>query len=90
MSGAAGAVGSIAGQLLKKVYGLKVIGSAGSDEKVRFLKEKLGFDEAFNYKTEAPEVALPRLLGSDKISYFFDNVGGTTLVSISILNYKSH
>ena len=49
VSGAAGAVGSLAGQLAK-LRGCYVVGSAGSDEKVRLLKEEFGFDAAFNYK----------------------------------------
>ena len=73
VSGAAGGVGMIAGQILKKIYGCYVIGSVGSDEKVVFLKEKLGFDEAFNYKKESPYFALPRL-APNRINYFFDNV----------------
>lgn len=47
VSAAAGAVGQIVGQLAKR-DGLKVIGSAGSDEKVKYIKEELGFDVAFN------------------------------------------
>ena len=78
VSGAAGGVGMVAGQILKNVYGCRVIGSAGSDAKVAFLKEKLGFDEAFNYKSDPPAVALPRL-APNGIHLFFDNVGGTTL-----------
>src|ERR1035438_4611083 len=50
ISGAAGAVGNVAGQLAK-LRGCRVIGSAGSAEKVRFLREECGFDGAFNYKT---------------------------------------
>ena len=50
ISGAAGAVGNVAGQLAK-LRGCKVIGSAGSMEKVRFLREECGFDIAFDYKT---------------------------------------
>lgn len=49
VSGAAGAVGSIAGQIAK-IQGATVIGVAGSDEKCRWLKEELGFDQALNYK----------------------------------------
>jgi NADPH-dependent curcumin reductase CurA len=50
ISGAAGAVGNVAGQLAK-IRGCKVIGSAGSMEKVEFLREECGFDIAFDYKT---------------------------------------
>ena len=49
VSGAAGATGSVAGQLAK-IKGARVIGIAGSDDKVRWLKEELGFDDALNYK----------------------------------------
>jgi NADPH-dependent curcumin reductase CurA len=50
VSGAAGAVGSLAGQIAR-IKGCRVIGSAGSDEKVAWLRDELGFDRAFNYKT---------------------------------------
>jgi NADPH-dependent curcumin reductase CurA len=50
VSGAAGAVGSVAGQLAK-LRGCQVIGSAGSPEKVRFLREECGFDTVFDYRT---------------------------------------
>ena len=74
VSGAAGAVGMVAGQLAK-IQGARVIGTAGSDEKVAYLKE-LGFDEALNYKTtpnirEALAAAAP-----NGIDCYFDNVGG--------------
>jgi len=57
VSGAAGAVGSVAGQIFK-IMGCRVIGSAGTDEKVTHLKTTLGFDEAFNYKTTDAKEAL--------------------------------
>jgi hypothetical protein len=76
VSAAAGAVGSVAGQLAKH-KGATVIGSAGSDAKVARLRE-LGFDEAFNYKTDPPKDALGRL-APDGIDVYFDNVGGDTL-----------
>uniref|UniRef100_A0AC11EV32 Prostaglandin reductase 1 n=1 Tax=Ovis aries TaxID=9940 RepID=A0AC11EV32_SHEEP len=74
VSAAAGAVGSVVGQIAK-LKGCKVVGTAGSDEKVAWLK-KHGFDVAFNYKTvksleEALKVAAPE--GYD---CYFDNVGG--------------
>jgi NADPH-dependent curcumin reductase CurA len=68
VSGAAGAVGSIAGQVAR-VIGCRVIGSAGSDEKVAWLRDDLGFDAAFNYKTTDLEA----------IELYFDNVGGDHL-----------
>jgi NADPH-dependent curcumin reductase CurA len=49
VNGAAGAVGSLVGQIAK-IKGCKVIGYAGDDEKVNWLKQELGFDHAFNYK----------------------------------------
>jgi NADPH-dependent curcumin reductase CurA len=72
VSGAAGAVGSAVGQLAKH-RGLRVIGSAGSAEKVAWLKE-LGFDDAFDYHETSPRDAL-----GDGIDLYFDNVGGPIL-----------
>lgn len=77
ISGAAGAVGSVAGQLAK-LRGCRVIGSAGSAEKVAFLREECGFDVAFNYKDGS---VLEQLKQSapDGIDVYFDNVGGESL-----------
>lgn len=77
ISGAAGAVGNVAGQLAK-LRGCKVIGSAGSMEKVRFLREECGFDIAFDYKT-GPVIEQLMLEAPDGIDVYFDNVGGETL-----------
>jgi NADPH-dependent curcumin reductase CurA len=77
VSGAAGAVGSVAGQLAK-LRGCTVIGSAGSDEKVRVLVEELGFDAAFNYRVGNLEAAL-RAHAPEGIDVYFDNVGGDHL-----------
>ncbi len=77
ISGAAGAVGNVAGQLAK-LRGCKVIGSAGSMEKVKFLREECGFDIAFDYKT-GPVVEQLNLEAPDGIDVYFDNVGGETL-----------
>ena len=77
VSAAAGAVGSLVAQLAK-IRGHRVIGSAGSDEKVRYLLEELGLDAAFNYK----DGAIPDLLreaAPDGIDVYFDNVGGDHL-----------
>ena len=77
ISGAAGAVGSVAGQLAK-LRGCRVIGSAGSMEKVMFLREECGFDVAFDYKV-GPVLEQLNLEAPDGIDVYFDNVGGETL-----------
>lgn len=77
ISGAAGAVGNVAGQLAK-LRGCRVIGSAGSEEKVKKLLEECGFDAAFNYKT-APVLDQLNLAAPDGIDVYFDNVGGESL-----------
>ena len=84
ISGAAGAVGNVAGQLAK-LRGCRVIGSAGSMEKVMFLREECGFDIAFNYKN-GPVLEQLNLEAPDGIDVYFDNVGGETLeAAISVL-----
>lgn len=75
VSGAAGAVGGVAGQI-GKLLGCRVVGIAGTDEKVEMLKTKYGFDAAINYNTtgnmkEAIAAACP-----DGVDVYFDNVGG--------------
>ena len=77
ISGAAGAVGNVAGQLAK-LRGCKVIGSAGSMEKVLFLRNECGFDMAFDYKI-GPVFEQLNLEAPDGIDVYFDNVGGDTL-----------
>jgi NADPH-dependent curcumin reductase CurA len=77
ISGAAGAVGNMAGQLAK-LRGCRVIGSAGSMEKVMFLREECGFDIAFDYKA-GPVLDQLNLEAPDGIDVYFDNVGGKTL-----------
>jgi hypothetical protein len=77
ISGAGGAVGSVAGQLAK-LRGCRVIGSAGSMAKVMFLREECGFDIAFDYKT-GPVLEQLNLEAPDGIDVYFDNVGGETL-----------
>ena len=77
ISGAAGAVGNVAGQLAK-LRGCKVIGSAGSMEKVRFLRNECGFDIAFDYKV-GPVWEQLNVEAPDGIDVYFDNVGGETL-----------
>ncbi len=77
VSSAAGAVGQLAGQFAKRA-GARVVGSAGSADKVAFVREHCGFDAAFDYKTHDLDEALrehcPR-----GIDVYFDNVGGATL-----------
>jgi NADPH-dependent curcumin reductase CurA len=77
VSAAAGAVGSVAGQLAR-IKGHRVIGSAGSAEKVAYLKDVLGFDAAFNYR-DGPVGDLLRSAAPDGIDVYFDNVGGEHL-----------
>ncbi|MDR7301463.1 NADP-dependent oxidoreductase [Haloactinomyces albus] len=86
VSGAAGAVGSVVGQLAKLHGATRVIGSAGSPEKVRSLTEDLGFDAAFNYK-DAPVAEQLKTAAPDGIDVYFDNVGGDHLeAAIGSLN----
>lgn len=75
VSGAAGAVGSIAGQIAK-IAGCRVVGIAGSDQKIDFLVKELGFDAAFNYKTTTDYYAKLKELCPNGIDVYFDNVGG--------------
>lgn len=86
VSGAAGAVGSLVGQFAKIKGASRVIGSAGSDEKVTLLTEKYGFDAAFNYKN-GPVAEQLRAAAPEGIDVYFDNVGGDHLeAAISALN----
>jgi NADPH-dependent curcumin reductase CurA len=85
ISGAAGAVGSLAGQFAK-LRGATVVGSAGSADKVRWLVEELGFDGAFNYR-DAPVLDQLRTFAPEGIDVYFDNVGGEHLeAAIAVLN----
>lgn len=85
VSGAAGAVGSIAGQL-GKIYGARVIGIAGGVEKCHMLVNELGFDAAIDYKSENIGEALRRHCPNG-IDCYFDNVGGEILDQcLSLMN----
>ena len=75
VSGAAGAVGSVVGQI-GKILGLRVIGIAGSDEKVALLKSKFGFDEAINYNTSKNISADIAKAAPNGVDIYYDNVGG--------------
>jgi hypothetical protein len=83
VSGAAGAVGSVAGQIARIKTGPsgRVIGIAGSAEKCRWLAEDLGFDAAIDYKNEDVRRAL-REHAPDGVDVFFDNVGGDVLDAV--------
>jgi NADPH-dependent curcumin reductase len=80
ISAAAGAVGSIAGQIAK-IKGCRAVGSAGSDEKCAFVVNDLGFDACINYKTENLGDALKAKCPKG-IDVYFDNVGGPMLEAV--------
>jgi NADPH-dependent curcumin reductase CurA len=75
VSGAAGAVGSLVGQIAK-LKGCRVVGSAGSDQKIAWLQNELGFDAAFNYKAVDDYVTTLDEVCPRGIDMYFDNVGG--------------
>jgi NADPH-dependent curcumin reductase CurA len=88
VSGAAGAVGMVAGQIAK-IFGARVIGIAGSDEKCRLIKEEFGYDEAVNYKTsKSVRKDLARIC-PDGVDAYFDNVGGEITEAV-IANLDFH
>ncbi len=77
VSAAAGAVGSLVGQI-GKLKGCRVIGIAGTEEKCSWITKELGFDAAIDYKTESVRARLKELC-SNGIDIYFDNVGGEIL-----------
>ena len=89
VSGAAGAVGMAVGQIAK-IKGCRVVGIAGSDDKVKYLVDELGFDGAFNYKTTDNYVAKLKELCPNGIDVYFDNVGGPITDAVfPLLNTKA-
>ncbi|XP_062078038.1 2-alkenal reductase (NADP(+)-dependent)-like [Humulus lupulus] len=78
VSAASGSVGHLVGQYAKQ-YGCYVVGCAGSNEKVALLKEKLGFDDAFNYKDQPNLNSALKKYFPDGIDIYFDNVGAHML-----------
>ncbi|MFH5880350.1 NADP-dependent oxidoreductase [Arthrobacter sp. NA-172] len=90
VSGAAGAVGSMVGQIAKAMGASRVIGSAGSPEKVARLLE-LGFDAAFDYHDGPVVEQLREAAGERGIDVYFDNVGGEHLeAALSVLTVGGH
>ncbi|WP_247003734.1 NADP-dependent oxidoreductase [Halosolutus gelatinilyticus] len=88
VSAAAGAVGSVAGQLAR-LNGARVVGTAGSDAKVEWLTDELGFDAAVNYETEDLSAAMAEAC-PDGIDGYFDNVGGPITDAVwPLLNVRS-
>ena len=84
VSGAAGAVGTIVGQIAK-IYGCRVIGIAGSDRKTIYLVDELGFDAAINYRTAPNLRTALKEACPNGVDIYFDNVGGVisdTVISL--------
>jgi NADPH:quinone reductase len=89
VSGAAGAVGSLVGQIAK-IIGCRAVGIAGSDEKIAWVVDELGFDAAFNYKTTENYLTTLKRLCPNGVDCYFDNVGGAiTDAVVPVLNPKS-
>ena len=78
VSGAAGAVGSLAGQIARNLGASRVVGSAGSAQKVSYVTDELGFDAAFDYH-DGPVRRLLREHAPEGVDLYFDNVGGEHL-----------
>ena len=88
VSAAAGAVGSIVGQI-GKVKGCHVVGTAGTDEKCQWLTEELGFDAAINYKTESLHDSLSTHCPNG-IDIYFENVGGALFETVlTLINLRA-
>ena len=81
VSGAGGAVGSLAGQI-GKILGCRVVGIAGTNEKCAWVRDELGFDAAINYRSEDIRSALARPTCPTAIDVYFDNVGGPILDTV--------
>lgn len=88
ISAAAGAVGSLAGQIAR-LRGCRVIGIVGSATKARLLRDRLGFHAAVNYRDTADLAAAVSAFAPDGVDVYFDNVGGPTLNAM-LLTLKPH
>ncbi|NUL44825.1 NADP-dependent oxidoreductase [Cellulosimicrobium funkei] len=87
VSGAAGAVGSAVGQIARQLGAERVIGSAGSAEKVNLLKDKFNFDVALNYRDAPIREQLVQAVGQEGVDVYFDNVGGDHLeAALEVMN----
>ncbi len=88
VSGAAGATGSVAGQIAK-IKGCRVVGIAGGPDKCRWLKEEAGFDDVIDYKNEDVDARIAETC-PNKVDVFFDNVGGDILeAALNHINMKA-
>lgn len=89
VSGAAGAVGSLVGQIAR-MAGCRAVGVAGSDEKVRWLEQELGFDAALNYKAHDDLRDSLAALCPDGVDVYFDNVGGAVSdAALGLINLRA-
>lgn len=79
ISGAAGAVGSAAGQFARLLGANKIYGSAGGPEKCQLLTSKYGFDESIDYKAAPIRQQVNEIIGDDGADIYYDNVGGDHL-----------
>lgn len=90
VSAAAGAVGSVAAQIAKKICGCRVVGIAGTAEKCRWLTEDLGLDAAINYRQEKDMEEAIRRACPEGVDVFFDNVGGEILdAALMNINFRA-
>jgi len=88
VSGGAGAVGSVVGQIAK-IKGCRVVGIAGGEQKCKYMKEELGFDGVIDYKTEKLSTAIKQACPNG-IDVYFDNVGGEMLnTALRFINMKA-
>ncbi|WP_187695414.1 NADP-dependent oxidoreductase [Oceanobacillus piezotolerans] len=88
VSGSAGAVGTVVGQIAK-IYGCRVVGITGSDEKNAYLKNELDFDATINYKKENVKEALKEK-SPNGVDVYFDNVGGEISDAVMrLLNFQA-
>jgi NADPH-dependent curcumin reductase CurA len=89
VSGAAGAVGSVVGQIAK-IKRCRVVGIAGSSEKIRFITRDLGFDGGFNYRETSDYYAKLKEFCPNGIDVYFDNVGGAiTDAAMRLINTRA-